>query len=411
MFTVYDGRVPRQADLVTYWFEKARALVAAGEARGVGFLGTQSIRAGASLKVLQKIASTGGIFMAWSDRPWVLEGADVRVSIVAFDGGSERSRFLNGAPTTHINPDLSTGSDLTRIVPLAENASLAFQGVTPIGPFKISAALGETFLRAPLNPNGLPNSNVVRPSLDGDDITSRSGGGYIVDFGTEMTESDAALFELPFEYVKNVVKPVREEALSGVGLPWWIHQRARPEMRKALNGLPRYIASPRVSKYRLFVWVGSDTLADSRVVVIARSDDYFMGVLSSKIHEIWSLATSTWHGVGNDPTYVIDKCFEAFPFPWPPGAEPRDSPLLRHIAEAARELIERREAWLNPTGASELELKERTLTNLYNARPTWLDELHRRLDEAVFAAYDWPSTLANVDMLERLLRLNQARSR
>ena len=40
----------------------------------------------------------------------------------------------------------------------------------------------------------------------------------------------------------------------------------------------------------------------------------------------------------------------------------------------------------NAEGLSEAEKKKRTLTNLYNARPTWLDLAHKRLDEAVFAA-------------------------
>ena len=410
LFAVYGDRVPRQADLVTYWFEKARALVESGEAKRVGLLGTQSIRAGASLIVLQKIASTGGIFMAWSDRPWILEGAAVRVSMVAFDDGSEHSLYLDGSPTDHINPDLSSGADLTTAIALSENSSLAFQGVTPIGPFKISSDLGKSFLRAPLNPNGLPNSNVVRPCLDADDIASRGGNGYIIDFGTDMAESDAALYELPFEYVKTVVKPVREKALSGVGIPWWIHQRPRPEMRKALTGLNRYIASPRVSKYRLFVWVEPNTLADSRVVVIARKDDYFLGVLCSKIHELWSLNTCTWHGVGNDPTYVIEKCFEAFPFPWPPRNEPDYSELVEAIAMASRQLMEKRDAWLNPLGSSEEELASRTLTHLYNVYPTWLQEAHRKLDEAVFAGYGWPITLTDAEILGRLLILNHERA-
>jgi type II restriction/modification system DNA methylase subunit YeeA len=225
-----------------------------------------------------------------------------------------------------------------------------------------------------------------------------------------MAESDADLYELPFEYVKTVVKPVREKALSGVGIPWWIHQRPRPEMRKALTGLNRYIASPRVSKYRLFVWVEPNTLADSRVVVIARKDDYFLGVLCSKIHELWSLNTCTWHGVGNDPTYVIEKCFEAFPFPWPPRNEPDYSELVEAIAMASRQLMEKRDAWLNPLGSSEEELASRTLTHLYNVYPTWLQEAHRKLDEAVFAGYGWPITLTDAEILGRLLILNHERA-
>jgi hypothetical protein len=93
-----------------------------------------------------------------------------------------------------------------------------------------------------------------------------------------------------------------------------------------------------------------------------------------------------------DPRYTSTSTFETFPFPWPPGHEPKDSPRVSAIAEAARELVEKRDAWLNPPNASAEELKRRTLTNLYNARPAWLVDAHRKLDEAVFATYRWPNT-------------------
>ena len=80
------------------------------------------------------------------------------------------------------------------------------------------------------------------------------------------------------------------------------------------------------------------------------------------------------------------------------------------IAEAARELVERRDAWLHPEAASEAELKKRTLTQLYNRRPTWLDLAHRKLDAAVFAAYGWPADLADEEVLARLLALNGERA-
>ena len=80
------------------------------------------------------------------------------------------------------------------------------------------------------------------------------------------------------------------------------------------------------------------------------------------------------------------------------------------IAQAAKELNELRDAWLNPPDASEAELKKRTLTNLYNARPTWLGNAHRRLDEAVCAAYGWPADLSDDEILARLLALNLARA-
>ena len=84
---LYEGRVPGGADLVTYWFEKARAQIEAGKAKRAGLLATQSIRAGANRKVLQRIKESGDIFYAQSDRPWILDGAAVRVSMVGFDAG------------------------------------------------------------------------------------------------------------------------------------------------------------------------------------------------------------------------------------------------------------------------------------------------------------------------------------
>ena len=56
------------------------------------------------------------------------------------------------------------------------------------------------------------------------------------------------------------------------------------------------------------------------------------------------------------------------------------------------------------------KLRMRTLTNLYNERPTWLDLAHKTLDQAVFSAYGWPSDLTDEEILERLLALNLDRA-
>ena len=87
----------------------------------------------------------------------------------------------------------------------------------------------------------------------------------------------------------------------------------------------------------------------------------------------------------------------------------QEGQIWEAIAEAARELVEKRDAWLNPPGLSEKELKKRTLTNLYNQRLTWLDLSHQKLDKAVFAAYGWPNDLSDEEILERLLALNLER--
>ena len=227
-------------------------------------------------------------------------------------------------------------------------------------------------LAAPLNPNGRPNSDVVRPWINGMDITRRPRGMWIIDFGVDMPEEQAALYEQPYQYVRRHVLPTRlKNKRVSYRERWWIHMEPRPAVREALAPLSRCICTPRVSKHRLFVWLRAGTLPDSATFAFARDDDYFFGVLHSTAHELWARATGTQlREAESGFRYTPTTTFETFPFPWPPGQEPPDDPRVAAIAEAARALVELRDRWLDPAGASERELKRRTLTNLYNARPT-----------------------------------------
>jgi hypothetical protein len=175
-----------------------------------------------------------------------------------------------------------------------------------------------------------------------------------------------------------------------------------------------HIVTLRVAKHPIFIFVPGNFLPDVRLIFFARSDDYFLGVLQSMIHVVWFLETGTRHGDGDEggrPTYIPTTVFETFPFPWPPGHEPQDDPRVQAISQAAKELVEKRDAWLNPPDLSEKELQKRTLTNLYNQRPTWLDLAHKKLDRAVFAAYGWPADLSDEEILARLLELNLERAK
>ncbi len=408
--SLYEGRVAGGADLVTYWFERARSLIAAGSVSRAGLLATNSIRAGANRRVLDHVKETGDIFMAWSDREWILEGAAVRVSMVGFDDGSETERTLDGQAVSQINSDLTSSIDVTKAKPLRENQDLCFLGVMKGGPFDIDAETAKAMLRAAVNPNGRPNSDVVKRRLGGQDVVKRPRDTWIVDF-VEMSEEEASFYEKPFEYVRRNVKPLRDNNRSArMRTKWWLHGRPRPALRRAIQGLRQCIVTPEVSKHRVFVWMDTSIVPDHKLHVVARDDYYFFGVLHSRIHEVWSLAQCSWIGAGNDPSYSSSRTFETFPFPWPPGQEPKTDPRVEAIAQAARELVEKRDAWLNPPGASEAELKRRTLTNLYNERPTWLDLAHRKLDEAVLDAYGWPYDLGDEEILERLLALNLDRA-
>ncbi len=413
LFKLYSERLPNFSDLVCYWFEKARAMIETGKVKRVGLLATQAIRAGASRKVLERIKQTGDIFWAQSDRQWTLDGAAVRVSMVGFDNGAETTYLLNGNAVANINPDLTTLSDLTQAKELAENKSLCYQGPSPKGPFDIDENTARKMLSTAKNVNGRPNSDVVRIVVSAADLVQGSRGKWTIDFAL-MPIEEAAQYEMPFEYVKRTVYPVRSQnRRASYANRWWQYAEARTGMRLALQGLARFIVTPRVAKHRTFVWLDSNVLANDRTFVIVRDDDYFFGVLHSRVHEVWSLATSSRHGDGDEggrPTYNNTMCFETFPFPWPPGQEPQDDPRVQAISDAARVLVQLRDAWLNPPGITESELKKRTLTNLYNARPTWLDNAHRTLDAAVCAAYGWPDDLGDDDLLARLLALNLARA-
>lgn len=407
LFTLYKGRVARESDLVTYWFERARELIGSGQVKRAGLLATNSIRGGANRHVLERIKETGDIFFAWADRPWVLEGAAVRVSMIGFDGGTEAERTLDGLPVAAIHPDLSGALNLTAAARLEENSGLAFMGDTKGGAFDIDGDVARAMLAAPVNPNGRSNSDVVRPWVNGLDVTRKPRGMFIIDFGVAMTEAEASFYELPFEYVRKYVKPEREQSRT-TRAEWWLHERPRPELREAVEPLPRFIVTARVACHRLFSWLTYPTLPDSATIAIARSDDYFFGVLHSRAHELWSLRMGT--SLEDRPRYTPTTTFETFPFPWPPGQEPAHDPKVEAIAEAARTLTEKRAAWLNPPGAVPAELAKRTLTNLYNQRPSWLDSLHAQLDAAVFAAYGWPVLLTDTEILERLLEINQRRA-
>ncbi len=403
LFRVFNARVPREADFVTYWHEKARALIEADHVERVGLLATQGIRGGANRRVLERIKETGEIYAAWSDEPWILDGAAVHVSFIAYDDGSEPDRHLNGEPVQAINANLTAGIDLTQAQRLPENMGIAFMGDTKGGPFDIPEELALQMLDAP-NPDGRGNSDVVKLCLNGIGLMGRIPPTWAIDFGPNMPVDEAAKYETPFEYVRNRVKTVREDSRS-TRIEWWIHERPRPAMRRALAGLDRYVVTPTTAKHRAFGWVDGSTLPDHALIVFARDDDFTLGTLHSRAHELWARATGTQvREVESGFRYTPTTTFETFPFPRP-NDEQREA-----IAEAACELDRLRVGWLNPEGASAKELERRTLTNLYNERPSWLAQVHERLDQAVLAAYGWPADIGTDELLARLLALNLERA-
>ena len=442
MFGAYEGRVPREADLVCYWFVKAGEHLSRGVSKRVGLVATNSIRGGANRRALETATEGKRIFDAWSDEPWVIDGAAVRVSLVCFakpDDELPTARRLDGETVDEIYTDLTAatvgkaGADLTKVRRLAPNLGVAFMGDTKGGPFDVSGDLARSWLREPANPNGRPNADVLKPWMNGMAVTRRSADKWIIDFGWTMGEGDAAFYESPFQHAQEHVYPMRQRnRRESYRLNWWRHMEPRQGMWSALNGLSRYIVTPRVAKHRLFAWLDTRILPDSALIVIARDDDTTFGILHSRFHEVWSLRTGTWLGKGNDPRYTPTTTFEPFPFPEGlspdvPASDYQTDPHAQAIASAAKWLVDLRDRWLNPPewvdwvvepvpgypprpvprdGEAAKALKKRTLTRLYNARPQWLSDAHAQLDAAVAAAYGWPADVTDDAALADLLTRN-----
>lgn len=413
LWRLYEGHIPPPSDFVCYWFERGRQQISAGRAKRVGLLATNSIRGGASRRVLERIKETGDIFLAWSDRPWILEGAAVRVAMVGFDDSAEKEHTLDGMRVISINANLTSLTDLTAAHRLVENFELGYKGTDKSGSFELSSDIAQIMLADSTNPNNRPNSDVIRPWVNGFDITRRPRCMWIIDFGTSMTFEEASQYTQPYLHILHNVKPQRDKVRrESHRIRWWLYGETRPGMRAAIAPLKRYIVTVRHSKHRLFVWLEKNIIPDSALQIIARDDDYFFGVLHSKAHELWALKMGS--SLEDRPRYTSTSTFETYPFPWPPGKEDQTDPKVQSIAEAARELVRLRDEWLNPSVEQLVngggKLKDRTLTNLYNKRPDWLDLAHRSLDAAVFDAYGWPHDLGDDEILARLLALNLERA-
>ena len=441
LFATYRGQVPAKADLVCYWFWRAGKHLESGNARRVGLVATNSIRGGASRRALQAATEGRHIFDAWSDEPWINDGAAVRVSLVCFSragDGSVADTRLDGEPVEEIYSDLTArrdgaGVDLTGVRRLPENAGVAFMGDKKGGPFDVAGDQAREWLRLPANPNGRTNGDVLKPWMNGMDMTRRASGKWVVDFGWTMSEGDAALYEEPFRWIRERVYPLRLQNRRQARLRrWWQHHEPPRAMWQALMGRSRYIATPNVAKHRLFVWCDARICPDHQLSVIARDDDTTFGILHSRFHELWSLRLGT--SLEDRPRYTPTTTFETFPLPAGltpnvPAPSYAAEPRAVAIAEAARRLVELRDRWLNPPEWVEWvdepvpgypkrpvprdedaakALRKRTLTNLYNARPQWLADAHATLDAAVAAAYGWPTDITDDHALRELLALNSS---
>ena len=290
------GEVPGGANLVCYWVHHATKAIKKRGTKRVGLVTTNAIRSGADRKVLEKLSKSANLYNAWSDEPWIVDGASVRVSIFCAST-IEQEKRLNGKTVGDITSSLSA---FPQPLPtsLQPNAKTSFTGVFLNGPFEVDEETAKSWLLEPMNVSGAYNKDVLRPTANGEDILQRGARKWVLDFGAHTTLQDAALYERPFENAASTIKPYRqrkdihgefEVRRKNHRERRWIHAEARPGMRTALLGLSRYLVTPMVSSTRVFCFLDAAYLPNQKLVVFPRDDDTSLGLLSSIFHEIWTL--------------------------------------------------------------------------------------------------------------------------
>ncbi len=420
--------VPDTVDFVLYWWHRAALEVREGRARRFGLITTNTLSQVRQRSVIARhVAATPPLKLLWAipDHPWHGGGAAVRIAMTV--GGREGSPVLarvtqeprspdpehaaeglviEETPVDLIHPDLSAGAPVAETMPLKANEGLCSPGMKLHGSgFIVTPEQWEAWKRPP----------VVHPYRNGRDLTDRPRNVMVIDlYGLTETEVRKA-HPAVYQHVLQTVKPEREQNNRAVYRDnWWIFGEPRANLRPALAGLPRYIATVETAKHRTFQFLDGATVPDNKLIVIASDDAFHLGILSSRIHGAWALTAGAL--LEDRPVYVKSLCFDPFPFP---EASKAQAKTIRDLAEeldahrkraqatglgltAQYNLLERLRSGEALTG-KEQALDDTALVSL-------LLDLHRRLDDAVAAAYGWPADLPEAAILERLVALNRARA-
>ncbi len=422
------------ADFVMFWWHKAAKETLASRTRRFGFITTNSLRQSSNRRVMEPHLvgeQCVSLRFAIPDHPWVdsADGAAVRIAMTVAgvrkpgrlgelatviseesDGSGEAIVSLS-TKVGEIHADLTTGANLTSATPLKSNESLSFMGVTLVGDFTIT----QEELQA-LKLVGSARPEVVKRYLIGKDLTQEPRGSEIIDFfGLTEVQARQTTPQL-FDRLLANVKPQRaQNKRASYRERWWIFAEPRTSMRAALIGLPRYIATPETAKHRFFVFVAGDVVLDHSAFAIALADAFHLGVLSSRVHVIYSLAAG---GTLEDrPRYRNARCFDPFPFP---DCTEKQKDRIRVLAEELDAHRKRAQAThrlgltdiynvLEKLRAGQaLTAKDRAVHDA--ALVSTLKQLHDDLDAAVADAYGWPWPLADAEILERVVALNAARA-
>jgi hypothetical protein len=436
--------VPDSADFVMFWWQRAAELTRTGRLRRFGFITTNSLRQTFNRRVLQQhLTGKPALSLAFAipDHPWVdsADGAAVRIAMTVGRPATEGTlgtlatviaeREGNGEGITVdlatrrgvLHPDLTAGANVAGAEALRANENISCPGV------KLH---GSGFIVTPDEAEKLGLGRVagleqhIRPYRNGRDLTASPRGVLVIDlFGLDADKVRDRFPEV-YQWLLERVKPERDakgHSKDGAGYAklWWLFGKPRQELRKALSGLPRYVATVETAKHRTFQFLDAAILPDNKLICIASDDAYTLGVLSSKTHVTWSLAAGGWLGVGNDPVYAKSRCFETFPFP-DTGDDRKQA--IRDLAERL-DAHRKRQQELHPglgltdmynvleklrTGEA-LSTREKAIHE--KGLVSVLRQLHDELDAAVAGAYGWPVDLPDEETLERLVALNSERAR
>lgn len=374
------------------------------------------------------------LLFAIPDHPWVdsADGAAVRIAMTVAATG-ERLGLLRAVVAEKeghgegleveltsregkIFADLKVGIDMAGVVPLIANKGISSRGVSLHGSgFIVSEQEAKE-----LGLGRVPDlEDHIRRYRNGKDLTQKPRGVMVIDlFGLSADEVRRRFPEV-LQWVYQRVKPGRDHnKRASYRERWWVFGEPRKELRPALEGLARYIATVETSKHRFFVFLDRSILPDNKLINIALEDGYYLGILSSRVHLTWALASGSRLGVGNDPVYVKTRCFETFLFP---DATASQKEFIRDLAEqldAHRKRQQELHAGLTMTGmynvleklraAEPLSSKDKTIHE--QGLVSVLRQLHDELDAAVSEAYGWPSDLGNDAILERLVDLHTERA-
>jgi hypothetical protein len=436
---VWD-KIPASADLVLYWWYRAARLTKEGGTRRFGLITTSAVNQSLNRQVLANALQTGepiSIVFVNPDHPWTDESgaAAVRIAMTVAERGRQAGRLervvdetsapdsiVYTAATGIVSSNLTIGADLTEAKALKSNEGLARQGMIFIGDgFIVSADVAQR-LEFDARVEGRP---IIRPFRNGRDLSAAPRGLFAIDL-QGLSEADLRT-NLPkvYQHLLSSVKASRDQNREAVRQKnWFLFARPNTDLRRAISGLDRYIATIRTAKHRTFQFLEGDVLPESRLVAIGTTDALLLGYLSSQFHTIWSLAWGARRGIGNDPNYNNVECFDPFPFP-PDVADPLKS-RIRAEAEALDALRKRVLA----------EHSDLTLTKLYNVLEalregraltpqerdihdrglvTLIHQHHDAIDEGVADAYGWgdehrAGTLDEEMILTRLVALNKERA-